>query len=57
MAGIGYALGEALTRLLGDLKRVEEWVFGAVLVGGLVLIAWLRRRGRRAARGRAAGRP
>ena len=49
VAGIGYALGEALTRLLGDLKRVEEWVFGAVLVGGLALIAWLRHRGRRAA--------
>jgi len=56
VAGIGYALGEALTRLLGDLKRVEEWVFGAVLLGGLALIAWLRRRGRRAAAA-AASRP
>ncbi len=56
VAGIGYALGEALTRLLGDFERVEEWVFGVVLVGGLALIAWLRRRGRlRAAVG--AGRP
>jgi membrane protein DedA with SNARE-associated domain len=49
IAGIGYALGEALTRLLGDLKHVEEWVFGVVLVAGLVLLACLRRRGRRAA--------
>ncbi len=49
IAGIGYALGEALTRVLGDLKRVEEWVFGAILVGGLALVAWLRHRGRRAA--------
>ena len=49
VAGIGYALGEALTRVLGDLKRVEEWVFGAILVGGLALVAWLRHRGRRAA--------
>jgi membrane protein DedA with SNARE-associated domain len=56
VAGIGYALGEALTRLLGDLKRVEEWVFGALLVAGLALIAWLRRRGRRAAAA-GAGRP
>lgn len=56
IAGIGYALGEALTRLLGDLKRVEEWVFGAILVGGLALIGWLRRRGRRAAAA-AVGRP
>ena len=32
VAGIGYALGEALTRLLGDLKHIEEWVFGGVLV-------------------------
>jgi len=56
VAGIGYALGEVLTRLLGDLKRVEEWVFGGVLVGGFALVAWLRRRGRRAAAA-AAGRP
>ncbi len=48
IAGIGYALGEALTRALGDLKRVEEWVFGGVLVAGLATLAWLRRRGRRA---------
>ena len=56
VAGIGYALGEALTRVLGDLKRVEEWVFGAILVGGLALVAWLQRRGRRAA-ARALDRP
>ena len=49
IAGIGYALGEALTRLVGDLKHIEEWVFGVVLVAGLVLLGWLRRRGRRAA--------
>jgi membrane protein DedA with SNARE-associated domain len=49
VAGIGYALGEALTRVLGDLKRIEEWVFGGILVGSLVLLAWLRHRGRRAA--------
>jgi membrane protein DedA with SNARE-associated domain len=54
VAGIGYALGEVLTRVLGDLKRVEEWVFGIVLVVGLALVAWLRWRGRRTA---AAGRP
>jgi membrane protein DedA with SNARE-associated domain len=56
VAGIGYALGEALTRLLGDLKQIEEWVFGGVLLAGVVTIAWLRRRGRRVAAGRA-GRP
>jgi membrane protein DedA with SNARE-associated domain len=56
VAGIGYGLGEVLTRLLGDLKHIEQWVFGGVLVAGLVTIAWLRRRGRRAA-ANAAGRP
>jgi membrane protein DedA with SNARE-associated domain len=56
VAGLGYALGEALTRLLGDLKHIEEWVFGGVLVVGVATIAWLRRRGRRAAAG-GAGRP
>ena len=56
VAIIGYAVGEALTRVLGDLKRIEEWVFGAILVGGLALIGWLRRRGRRAAAA-AVGRP
>jgi membrane protein DedA with SNARE-associated domain len=56
VAAIGYALGEALTRVLGDLKQVEEWVFGAVLVAGLAGVAWLRHRGRRAAAD-AAGRP
>jgi membrane protein DedA with SNARE-associated domain len=56
VAAIGYALGEALTRVLGDLKEVEEWVFGAVLVAGLAGVAWLRHRGRRAAAD-AAGRP
>jgi membrane protein DedA with SNARE-associated domain len=52
VAGIGYALGEVLTRVLGDLKRVEEWVFGIVLVVGLALVAWLRWRGRRTATAR-----
>lgn len=56
VAGIGYGLGEALTRLLGDLQRVEEWVFGGVLLAGLATLAWLRRRGRRATVA-AAGRP
>jgi membrane protein DedA with SNARE-associated domain len=52
VAGIGYALGEALTRLLGEAERVEAWVFGIVLVGGLAAVGWLRHRGRRTASGR-----
>jgi len=36
VAGIGYALGEALTRLLGEAQRAEEWVFGIVLACGLM---------------------
>ncbi len=54
VAAIGYALGEALVRLLGDARRVEEWTFGIVLAGGIAAIVWLRRRGRRAAAAAAA---
>ena len=47
----GYAFGEALQRILQDLKHYELWVAGVLLVGGAVVWAILRIRGRTAARG------
>ena len=45
--GLGYALSNSATLLLGEVKRAEQWLAGAVLVGGagvLVLRALMRRR-------------
>ena len=49
IAAIGYLFGSALQSMLHDLKRAEEWAFGAVLVIGAAffLIHWLRGRGSR----------
>ena len=46
IAGIGYLFGTMLEKVLGDLKRVELWAFGAMVAIGLVLFAihWLRAR-------------
>jgi membrane protein DedA with SNARE-associated domain len=35
VAGAGYVLGDALERLLGDLKHIEHWLFAALLVLGI----------------------
>jgi membrane protein DedA with SNARE-associated domain len=43
-AAAGYLFGEALQRLLGDLKRVEHWLFGALVIAGVAF--WLARRRR-----------
>jgi membrane protein DedA with SNARE-associated domain len=48
VAAAGYALGDALTLILGDLRRVEEAVFLAILAGGIVAGLMLRARRRRA---------
>ena len=37
IAGIGYEFGEIVEAVLGDIKRVELWVFGAVVVIGLAV--------------------
>jgi membrane protein DedA with SNARE-associated domain len=37
--GVGYLLGDVLERLLGDLKRIEHWVFAGLAIIGIVL--WL----------------
>jgi membrane protein DedA with SNARE-associated domain len=46
VASLGYALGNALTLVLGDLRRIEEEVFAAVAAAGVAaaLIVWVRRR-------------
>jgi membrane protein DedA with SNARE-associated domain len=49
VAGLGYALGNALTLALGDLRRVEEAVFAAVAVAGVAAALIVRARRRRAA--------
>jgi membrane protein DedA with SNARE-associated domain len=35
VGSLGYVLGDALTLVLGDLKHIEEWVFGALAVAGI----------------------
>ncbi len=49
VASLGYALGNALTLALGDLKRIEGAVFVAVAVGGTAAALIVRARRRRAA--------
>lgn len=43
-AGAGYLLGDALEHFLGDLKRIEHWVFAALVIVGVA--AWLLRKRR-----------
>jgi membrane protein DedA with SNARE-associated domain len=44
LAGAGYLLGDALEHFLGDLKRIEHWVFAALVIIGIGV--WLLRRRR-----------
>jgi membrane protein DedA with SNARE-associated domain len=46
ITGIGYVFGSILESVLGDLKRVELWAFGAMVAIGLTLffLHWLRAR-------------
>lgn len=50
IAGIGYFFGEAVEALLGDVKRVELWLFVAVIVIGMSMFLIHGIRSRRAAR-------
>jgi membrane protein DedA with SNARE-associated domain len=34
---IGYAVGQGTSALTGEVKRVEHWLLGAVLVGGVIV--------------------
>ncbi|HET7728719.1 MAG TPA: DedA family protein [Usitatibacter sp.] len=46
IAGLGYLFGSALEAVLSDLKRIELWLFGSILLigGGAFLLHWLRAR-------------
>jgi membrane protein DedA with SNARE-associated domain len=39
IAGIGYEFGEVVETVLGDLKRIELWVFGGLVVIALIVFA------------------
>jgi membrane protein DedA with SNARE-associated domain len=48
IAGIGYLFGEVVESVLHDVKRIELWLFGAIIVigiAGFAIAHW--RRGRR----------
>jgi membrane protein DedA with SNARE-associated domain len=47
-ASLGYLVGEALTRVLGDLQRIEVALFAAVAIAGLAAALIVRARRRRA---------
>jgi membrane protein DedA with SNARE-associated domain len=49
VGGLGYALGNALALVLGDLRRVEEAVFAAVAIAGVAAALVVHARRRRAA--------
>jgi membrane protein DedA with SNARE-associated domain len=48
VAGAGYVFGDVVQRLLGDLERVDHWVFAALAAIGMAL--WLYGRLRRGMR-------
>ncbi len=52
VASLGYALGNALTLLLGDFQRIETAVFGAAAAVGIAAALVVRARRRRAAQPR-----
>jgi hypothetical protein len=45
VTSIGYVVGDALERLLGDLERIELWAF--ITLGAAGVVVWLLRRRRR----------
>ena len=49
IAGIGYKFGEALEAILGNMKRVEIWLFAAIVLVGTALFLVHHFRGRRKA--------
>jgi len=47
IAGIGYLFGEIVETVLHDVKRIELWLFAAVIVAGIVLAIAHRHRSKR----------
>lgn len=47
VAGAGYLAGDVLQRLLGNLERIEHWIFIALLLAGIGLWLFARQRARR----------
>ncbi len=43
---LGYAFGHTIERLLGDIKRYEFWIFGALILIGAGVWLWRRHRER-----------
>lgn len=47
VAGAGYLAGDLVQRLLGNLERIEHWIFIAVLLVGIGVWLFARQRARR----------
>ncbi|MBI3707285.1 MAG: DedA family protein [Proteobacteria bacterium] len=47
IAGAGYLFGNAIEMVLGDIKRIEEYVLAALVLAGIALAVAGRLRGRR----------
>lgn len=44
ITGAGYFFGQAMELLLGDIRRMEEWLLGAIVVAVLLVHAFRRLR-------------
>ena len=47
IAGVGYLFGEVVASVLHDVKRIEEWLFLAILLAGITLALVHMRRAKR----------
>jgi membrane protein DedA with SNARE-associated domain len=46
LASLGYAFGNLIESVLGEVREVEKWVFAAILIVGIVVAVLHRRRWR-----------
>jgi membrane protein DedA with SNARE-associated domain len=54
---VGYLLGELAGLLLGDLRRIEHWLFAGLAAAALTVVAYLHLRRRATARSASRTRP